>query len=127
MSNKLLCALRQVLQDFANDLKDNIFDKAEEYSDIELLKLKIKNGDMELISKKLIKILLPNESKINKKDTTIFENFFQVFGNFLTQEKTEYYSNLLKDGRRMTTDDKDTVFSYLVVIANICKQLKKNP
>lgn len=123
--------LKNTVIDLIRELKESIFTSPTEISDLLLVEFYFKNISPEKLMDQIIQHVIPYSNYIKEKDLKFFIANKGIFSplvekKVISQEKMEYYSNILASGERFDEDDENVVWDYLNVIECLAEQYRKN-
>lgn len=126
MSNKkILGDLKKTILEFITDLKDNIFTRDEEKTDLQLVEFFFNKMDAETVMQKAILFILPWKSYIKERNADFFIKNKDIFQG-LPPDKIEYFSSLWKKGdKRLSEENRGVIWDYFDTILTLIENHEK--
>lgn len=121
--------IKNTILEFIKDIKDNVLTESTEKGELALVEFFFKKMNSTNVASHVVTHVLPYEIKIKDRDITFFISERKNIFAGLPADRIDYFSNLVTlpetDGG-MSTDDKNTVWSYFDSLVELSKNYKKH-
>jgi hypothetical protein len=118
--------LINTFNDFITELKDGIFTQPEEKKTLNDIKKKFGEVPPYIVAHLIRKFTIPHAKQIEDRDDNFFLSSKSLFKH-LPAEKVEIMTNVLRDPKRTTEDDKETIFQYWELMGTISSKIPPPP
>lgn len=128
MSGRIAEKVKNTILEFITDLKEAIFTNPTEHGDLLLVEFFFTKMTATSVTDHIVSHVLPHKAKIQKRDIQFFiDQKREIFAG-LPEERVEYFANLVKKSKEeggMSSDDRNTIWSYFDMLILLAEEYKK--
>jgi len=116
--------LKELVLEFIEDLRDNVFTSPDERGDMMLIEFFFKRLHEDMVMKHIVDNLLPHKQKVISRDETFFVNNTIIFKG-IPEDRIDHYVEYVKHKERISDDSRDTIYLYFEEMIKIAEKTKK--
>lgn len=122
LTRKQQLIIKSHVKDFLVDLQTGIFTKsADEIDDMNTVKNYFEMLHEEHVCKHIEDHIYPHRKRVRGKDLAFFLNDKSLFAG-LPEKKLAYYSREITNDRRISVEDRESIWEYIIVMIDLLEQ-----